>query len=182
MEVHKVDHILRAAGAVTGQMRFGLIGSASIFAWRADVPEEMALTREADLFACDVDEETAERIADELDASLGQSSPFDETYGYYCDGVGPQTAILPSDWRNRAKPYSSPNTGHVVAIVPHPNDVALAKLCAGREKDMDWLKVAARHAIIDLDVMRANLAKLPTDRTPGAGILEQRLTTIAAGL
>jgi hypothetical protein len=78
MDTRKVDHILRAAGAVTGQMRFGLVGSAAIFAWRTDVPEEMALTREADLFACDVDAETAERIADELDASLGRASPFDE--------------------------------------------------------------------------------------------------------
>jgi hypothetical protein len=45
---------------------------------------------------------------------------------------------------------------------------------------MDWLKAAARHAIIELDAMRANIAKLPTDRAPPVGVLEQRLQAIAS--
>jgi hypothetical protein len=181
MEVNAVDHILRAAGNVTGRTRFVLVGSAAIFAWRALVPPEMSMTREADLFAYDVDPETAESISDTIDGALGQSSQFDDTYGYYCDGVGPDTAILPIDWEIRAKQYSSMNTGGVVAIVPHPNDIALAKLCAGREKDMAWLKVAARHEIVDLAEMRERLAQLPEDRAPGRQILEQRLTSIESG-
>jgi hypothetical protein len=93
-------------------------------------------------------------------------------------GVGPETAILPVDWGLRAKEYSSPGTGGVVAIVPHPNDIALAKLCAGREKDMAWLRAAARDQIVDLLMMRASLAQLPAGRAPGLRVLEQRLMSI----
>jgi hypothetical protein len=143
MDLHKVEHILRAAGDATGHNSFVVIGSAAIFLWKEDVPDDMAMSREADLFAAGVDAEEVDRISNELDAILGQASSFDDTYGYYCDGVGQETAILPSDWRARAKTYSSPATGGVTALVPHPNDLALAKLCAGREKDMELNRRAA---------------------------------------
>lgn len=178
MEVNKVDHILRAAGAATGQKRFVLIGSAAIFAWETIVPPDMAMTREVDLFAYDVDPTTAESIAFELDGSLGQASQFDETYGYYCDGVGPDTAILPTDWESRAKDYVSAATEGVTAIVPHPDDIALAKLCAGREKDIAWLRAAVRAGIADLSNIRARIARLPNNRAPALDILEARLASI----
>ncbi|MGH1558379.1 hypothetical protein ACRAWD_12585 [Caulobacter segnis] len=73
-----------------------VIGSAAIFLWEEEVPDAMAMSREADLFATGVGTAEAERISDELDAILGQASSFDATYGYYCDGVGEATAILPS--------------------------------------------------------------------------------------
>ncbi len=178
MEVNKVDHILRAAGAATGQGRFVLIGSAAIFAWQAIVPPDMAMTREVDLFAYDVDAKTAERIAFEIDGSLGQASQFDETYGYYCDGVGPETAILPTDWEARAKEYVGPGTEGVTAIVPHPDDIALAKLCAGREKDYSWLVAAVRGGIIEPSRMRERLDRLPADRAPDRETLQTRLDSV----
>jgi len=182
MEIAHVDHILRAAGEATGQTHFVLIGSAAILAWQSVVPTDMAQTREADLFAYDVDPQTAERIADEIDGVLGHSSQFDDTYGYYCDGVGPDTAILPVDWLSRSKHYSSPSTGGVTAIVPHPNDIAVAKLCAGREKDVSWLRAAIRHAIVDPAAMRANLARLPDDgRAPSLIVLQARLEVVERG-
>jgi hypothetical protein len=98
MRRDKVDHVLRAAGDVTGQSRFVLIGSAAIVAWRAIVPPEMAMSRDIDLFALDAAD--PEGVADQLVGSLGQASQFGATYGYCCDGVGPETAILPSDWES----------------------------------------------------------------------------------
>ncbi len=186
MELEKVDHILRAAGKVTGQTHFVLVGSAAIFAWRADIPDEMALTREADLFAYDVpDSAEAARIADDLDAVLGQASQFDQTFGYYCDGVGPETAILPDDWRDRAKAYSSERTGGVTAIVPEPNDIALSKLCAGREKDTAWIAAAIRHGLVDPAIMEQRLGLLPQDRPecdPGALQAKLQIARTRAGL
>jgi hypothetical protein len=178
MEVNAVDHILRAAGAATGQRRFVLIGSAAIFAWRTAVPLELAMTREVDLFAYAVDQATAESIAFELDGSLGQASQFDATYGYYCDGVGPSTAILPNGWEARSKEYSNAATEGVVAIVPHPDDIALAKLCAGREKDVSWVRAAIAAGIVDPSQFRERFDQLPTDRAPGREALEARLATV----
>jgi hypothetical protein len=124
----------------------------------------MMMSREADLFAFNVSDEDAERIADELDGDLGQQSQFDETHGYYVDGVEPKTVILPEDWRDRSKTYSSPATGGVVAIVPHPDDIALSKLCAGRDKDLDWVAAARTAGIVSLANVAERIDKLP-DRT-----------------
>lgn len=179
MEVDKVDHILRAAGEVTGRSRFVLIGSAAVFAWRQIVPEDMTATREVDLFACDVDPQEADRIAVELDGSLGQASQFDQSFGFYCDGVGPETAILPTDWEDRSIEYSNAKTGGVTAIVPHLNDIAISKLCAGREEDFDWLGAALAADIIDLEEMRRLFARLPAHRPiPNEESLEGRLRIV----
>ncbi len=182
MDLSKVEHILRAAGDATGHGTFVVIGTAAIFLWERDVPGAMAISREADLFAAGVDTAEVERISDELDAILGQASSFDETYGYYCDGVGEETAILPRDWRKRAKTYSSPATGGVTALVPHPDDLALAKLCAGREKDMAWLATGVEHGLITVGEMRSRLNELPAERVGGGlAALEARLTLLSGG-
>lgn len=179
MTLTKVEHILRAAGNATDQKAFVLIGSAAIFVWAQIVPEAMAMSREADLFANVPDAAEADRIGDELDAILGHASPFDDAYGYYCDGVGLTTAVLPCDWRDRAKVYPSPNTGGVTALVPEPNDLVLSKLCAGRDKDLDWLAAAAEASLIDVVEMRARLPALPLERVEGGlDILERRLKSI----
>lgn len=181
MDRRKVEHVLRAAGNATGHKVFVVIGSAAIFLWKDDVPEAMAMSREADIFADAVAADVADRISDDLDAILGQASSFDATFGYYCDGVGEETAILPRDWRDRAKTYTSLATDGVVAIVPDPNDLAVAKLCAGREKDMDWLAWGVRDGLVQIETMRARFSQLPTERLAGGReVLEMRLSVLAA--
>ena len=159
MKREKVEHILRAAGRVTGKKVFVLIGSAAIVAWREMIPPELAISRDVDLFAYDTPD--VDEIADSLDGALGQASAFDQTFGYYCDGVGADTALLPTDWRDRALTFSTPNTEGVTALVPEPNDIALSKLFAWRPKDIDWLRVAVATRIIDPDTMRDRSVAMP---------------------
>jgi hypothetical protein len=40
-------------------------------------------------------------LADLIDGSIGEGSPFHELYGYYAQGVGEQTATLQTGWRDR---------------------------------------------------------------------------------
>lgn len=174
----KVEHILRAAGRITGQRRFVLIGSAAVAAWREMLPVELIMSRDIDLFAFDVPD--AEAISDQLDGAIGQASDFDQTFGYYCDGVGPETARLPSDWRSRAMEFSNANTEGVVALVPEPNDIALSKLYAWRPKDIRWLRAAARNSVIDASQMRSRLALLTSDAAE-LTLLGERLGTLARG-
>lgn len=172
-----LDHILRSARTVTGLDRFVLIGSAAILAWETLVPPQMLMTREADLFAYEADD--PDRVADELDGAIGQGSAFDATFGYYCDGVGEQTAIMPVDWQARSKEYSTPATEGAIAVVPSPDDIAIAKLCAWRDKDKAWLAVAAGHRIIDLDAMHRLLSRLPA-RAPAPEELQRRMEVVRA--
>ena len=126
---------------------------------REVVPVELAISRDVDLFAYDAPDVDA--TSDLLDGALGQASAFDQTFGYYCDGVGPETATLPTNWRERAREFASSNTNGVIAIVPEPNDIALSKLCAWREKDVMWLRVAIKYKIIDPEDMSRRLLEMP---------------------
>ena len=100
-------------------------------------------------------------VADLLDGALGQASQFDAEFGYYCDGVEPETAVLPDDWRDRAKLYSSPATNGVEALAPEPNDIALSKVVAWRPKDVAWLRAAVRSGIIEIETMLSRLVQMP---------------------
>jgi hypothetical protein len=133
-----LDHILRSAKEVTGQSRFVLIGSAALIARLRNVPLSMAMSREADLYVDGVEDD--ESIATLIDGVLGEGSSFHEQFGYYADGVSAATAVMPTDWRSRTTEYVGRQARGAVAICPEENDLGLAKLCAWREKDRDWLK------------------------------------------
>jgi hypothetical protein len=164
MQRDKVDHVLRAAASVTGHRVFVLIGSAALIARiKGPTPASMLMTQEVDIYAFDVG--NVEELSDMIDGSLGQNSPFHTSFGFYADGVSPETAKMPSDWMTRASRYSSPACPGVTAIVPEENDLALAKLVAWREKDIDWLGTGVAHRILSLDEMEARLDRVP----PAAG-------------
>ena len=175
MKREKVEHVLRAAGRITGERRFVLIGSAAIVAWREVMPVEMIISRDVDMFAYDAAD--PERVSDQLDGAIGQASDFDRTFGYYCDGVGPETAIMPSDWQTRSIEFTTPNTEGVVAIVPDPDDIALSKVYAWRPKDIEWLNVAIRNMVVNPDQMRARLHLMPS-RIIERSVLEQRIASL----
>jgi hypothetical protein len=175
MRRDKVDHILRAAAEVSGQQRFVVVGAAALLVRVDRYPALLTMTTELDLFAPDADDVDA--VSDLIDGSLGQASHFHRTYGYYADGVSATTAILPSDWQTRAIEYSSPMTAGAVAIVPDPNDLALAKLCAWREKDIQWLRAGVQAKIFSVDVMAARLDSMPP-RAPDESTLRGRLSRL----
>ena len=51
---------------------------------------------EADLYAAKRPD-----LSELISGSLGWESPFDTTFGYHADGVGPDTATLPAGWNDR---------------------------------------------------------------------------------
>jgi hypothetical protein len=40
----------------------------------------------------------APELADQIDANIGEGSRFHQLHGYYAQGVGPETAVLPAQW------------------------------------------------------------------------------------
>jgi hypothetical protein len=106
-----------------------------------------------------------------------QASQFDAEFGYYCDGVEETTAILPEDWQDRAKLYVGVASNGIEAMVPEPNDIALSKAVAWRPKDVDWLRAAVGHLIINVATMRSRLPKLPA-RAGDLTELDRRLRSL----
>lgn len=151
----QLEHILRAAGAITGRTEWVLIGSQAILGAVPDAPSEITVSEELDLFA-----PGDEHASDLIDGSIGERSPFHETFGYYAHGVGADTATLPAQWRDRAIIIRSEATAGVVGICPHPSDLAISKLAAWREKDQEFVAALLRHRITTAAEIEARLPEL----------------------
>jgi hypothetical protein len=159
-----IDHILRAAAALANHARFVIVGNAAVIITARHIPASMMMTQEIDIYADGITD--PEPISDLIDASIGEGSQFHRTFSYYGDGVSPGTAIMPDDWRGRTIQYVTAD-GLVTAICPSANDIAIAKLCAWREKDRDWLRAAVNAGIIDTDRIGA-LLRTPMPRNAPA--------------
>lgn len=172
-----VDHILRAAGSVSNHRRFVLVGTGAVIITARHIPAVMMMTAEIDVYADGI--EDPEPLSDLLDAAIGRGSRFHETFSYYCDGVGPRTATMPADWRTRATEYLVTD-GTTTAICPGANDIAIAKLCAGREKDWTWLRAAVVAGIVKPAIVRTLTAKGLPDTAPPPDELTRRLDILAS--
>lgn len=141
MNRDEVEHVLRAAAAITRESSFFVIGSQAILLSHPTAPAELRMSRELDLYPA-----LAPEKADLIDGAIGAMSSFDVTFGYHADGVGPETAVMPADWRERETFHYF---GDVTAICPEVHDLAVSKCVAGRAKDADFVRALLAHAMID---------------------------------
>lgn len=162
MNRSEVEHVLRAAAAISQEQSFVVVGSQAVLLGHPDAPPELLVSRELDLYPALHPEK-----ADLIDGAIGAMSSFHETFGYHADGVGPETAVMPPDWESRMQLYY---VGDVTAICPELHDLAVSKCVAGREKDADFVRVLLRHRMIDLSVLLERIAKLDAAQRPVAAI------------
>jgi len=164
MKRPQLEHIIRAAAAITGADRFVIIGSQSILGQFPDPPADLLVSIEADLFSLRTPHD-----ADLIDGSIGEASPFHQTFGYYAHGVGEETAILPAGWKDRLIPFHSASTGGATGLCLEVHDLAISKLVAGREKDLQFIRDLLRHRLAQPNTLRQRLAE--TSLAPALRIL-----------
>jgi hypothetical protein len=152
----ELEHLLRAAGDICEEDEFIVIGSQSILGQFPDAPADLRTSVEADLIPRHRSDRT-----DLIDGTIGELSPFHETYGYYAQGVAENTAVLPEGWKNRLVPIRNEATRGVTGYCLEAHDLLIAKLVAGREKDHRFVRDALRHGLGDEAVLLARLAKTP---------------------
>lgn len=150
MKRHEIEHLIRAAGAITESEEIIVIGSQSILGSFPHAPDELLHSREADLIPVQHPEHV-----DLIDGVLGELSPFDETFGYY--GVDKTTAILPEDWENRLVKINNANTNNIVGLFLEPHDLMVSKLIAGRDKDIEFILVAIKAGIVDPELIQSRI-------------------------
>ena len=159
MQRAQLEHLIRAAGAVTGSRRLIVIGSQAILGEHPfDAPPEALRSREADLIPIDAPE-----TADVLTGTLGELSAFDEAYGYHADGVDLSTATLPDGWRERLVPIDNPNTNGYVGLCLEVHDLVISKYVAGREKDREFCRAVVRAGFVDRAVLADRLVRTGCD-------------------
>jgi len=112
-----------------------VLGSSSLLATFPGLGEPGNLLEssfDADLLLSGCDE----ILAQILDESVGAESLFERQHGYHADILRPAIVdLLPKNWRERLIPL--PGCPGVFCLEPH--DLAVAKLQAGRPKDLALL-------------------------------------------
>ena len=148
----QLEHVLRAAAAIASENSLVVVGSQAILLPYPNAPEALLLSREVDLYPALHPER-----ADLIDGAIGAMSSFDETFGYHADGVGPETAVMPVDWMQRASLHY---IGDLTAICPEVHDLAVSKVVAGRDKDADFVRVLLKEGMIDIDTLCLRISAL----------------------
>lgn len=155
MQRAQLEHLIRAAAEITNQFEFVVIGSQSIVGAIEQPPAECLLSMEADIYPLHAPE-----LADLIDGAIGELSFFHDHFGYYAQGVGPETAHLPRGWKDRLVRLQTAGTNGRVAYCLDPVDLFVAKACAAREKDVTFNRALIVAGVVVLDAAIARAEQL----------------------
>ncbi len=159
MKRAQFEHTIRAAGAILGENEVLVVGSQAIHASIDYQLPEAERSIETDISSLD-DKDGIK--ADLIDGSIGELSVFQDTYGYYAQGVTPRTATLPSGWRNRLIPFLTPATNGVTALCLEPHDLWISKAVAGRPKDWEFCNALIEQNLVVTKTLRERLDRVKT--------------------
>jgi hypothetical protein len=148
----QLEHLIRAAAVIAADDEIVVIGSQAILGQFPQAPAPMRVSVEADLYPLNHPER-----ADLIEGSIGELSPFHETFGYYAQGVGETTAYLPQGWKERLIVVQNENTRGAKGLCLEVHDLLVAKAIAGRDKDFSFLSEAAKHHMADPETLRHRL-------------------------
>lgn len=142
MKRSELEHLIRAAGRIAGERELVVIGSQAILGQFPDAPTALLRSMECDLYP-----RKRPELADKVDGAIGEASKFHEQFGYYAQGVAPDTATLPSGWQRRLVRVENVNTRGYAGLCLEVHDLAISKYVAGREKDLEFTRELARHGM-----------------------------------
>jgi len=130
MNRDELEHLIRASGVITNQYEFVIVGSQSILGPIPYPEPEFKMSAEADIYP-----RYAPDLADQIDGSIGEGSAFHLNYGFYAQGVGPETAVLPEGWEGRLHKVQNGNTDNRIGWCLDVADLFMSKAAAARSKD-----------------------------------------------
>ena len=149
-----LEHIIRASGDVAKDDEIVVIGSQSILGKFPNAPMRLLVSMEADIYP-----KHRPDLANEVDGAIGEGSSFHELHGYYAQGVGPDTAVLPSGWKGRLIVIKNENTNGIAGLCLEVHDLAISKIVAGRTKDLEFIQELIRHEMIRKKITLTRLAE-----------------------
>lgn len=152
------EHVIRVSADIAKD-EIVVIGSQAVHGQFQEVPEALLVSREVDVYPKNAPEKAAA-----IDARIGDGSAFDNAYGYYAHGVGPETPVAPAGWEGRLVRIELPRQGVLAAATAwcmEIHDLVLAKLAAGRSHDLDFSLEAIRADLVDREQLRLGLDLMP---------------------
>ncbi len=158
MTREELEHVIRASADVTDQYEFMIIGSQSILGPVPDPEAIFTMSAEADIYPLQHPE-----LAEKIEGAIGEGSQFHEHFGYYAQGVGPETAILPTGWINRMHKIQNAATNGRVAYYLDVADLFMSKAAAGRDKDRDFCIALLAFDYVQSERALSLVADMPLD-------------------
>jgi hypothetical protein len=169
----QLEHAIRTACQIIGHTEVIIVGSQSILGSfdESDLPFEATQSAEIDVLPIASTNEQTARLADEIEGVAGELSAFEATHGFSIDGVDLTTAVLPKGWRDRlvrveGSNTEQPGTGNRFAgWCLEPHDLCVAKLCAHRSKDLNFVGALLRARLVSAATIRVRLGTLESADT-----------------
>jgi hypothetical protein len=158
MTREELEHIIRASADITGQYEFMIVGSQSILGSFPHPEAVFTMSAEADIYPLN-----APALAEKIEGAIGEASQFHETYGYYAQGVGPETAVLPADWMSRVHRIQNAATNSRVGFCLDVQDLFLSKAVAARDKDREFCMALLAHRYVAMEQVLALVATMPLE-------------------
>jgi hypothetical protein len=166
----QLEHVIRAAATIADDPEIVVIGSQAVLGQFPDAPGELLRSMEADVWPRHYPERW-----ELIDGSIGELSPFHATFGYYAQGVGPETATLPEGWQDRLVRVEAGGGTDAVGLCLEIHDLVISKYAAGREKDFEFVRTAIVHGMVARETLLARLSGTPVDEA-----LRERLAALIA--
>ena len=169
MRRDQLEHAIRTACQIAGLTEVIIVGSQAILGTYHERQLPVFATRslEIDVLPIADDAGTIARLADEIEGAAGELSPFAQTHGFWIDGVDLSTSVLAEGWRARLVKVQNANTAapsgqpQYIGWCLDKEDLCVAKLCALREKDENFVEALLYAGLVDPVVIDARLDGLP---------------------
>lgn len=188
----QLEHAIRTACQIIEAPAVIVVGSQAILGTylEDELPAEATMSMEIDVLPLADDNEEVIRLGNLIEAAAGELSSFENTHGFSIDGVDLTTSALAEGWRERLVKVQNINTAassgepQFTGLCLDKHDLCVAKLCALREKDRNFVGALLDAQLVDADVLVERLSQLPTrfaeaaaraktwlvDRKPSAGL------------
>ncbi|MGI9155503.1 MAG: DUF6036 family nucleotidyltransferase [Marmoricola sp.] len=162
-----------------------VIGSQAILGTytEGELPAAATMSVEVDILPIAGDNEETARLADLIEGVAGEFSSFEQLHGFSIDGVDLHTAVLPDGWRDRLVRVQNANTAapsgepRFTGWCLDKEDLCVAKLCALREKDRNFVA-----ALLDAATRQRSRHRDPPRHTARQAHRRQPAGTLVAGL
>jgi|SRR5580698_713274 hypothetical protein len=163
MTREQLEHLIRAAGDALQVGEIIVIGSqAALGSFPEGLPQSVLMSTEGDVIL--FGDDPTGRLAEQISGAIGELSRFHETFGIYADGVSMSTGRFPTGWRERLVAVNTPATNGVTGWCAEVHDLVIAKMLAGRPKDIEYTRALIAAGFVKVEVVLERLSD--TDATP----------------
>lgn len=169
MRRDQLEHAIRTACQIIDHQEVIIVGSQAILGTYDEnrLPAEATMSVEIDILPMAKGNRETARLADLIEGVAGEFSSFEQLHGFSIDGVDLDTAILPAGWRERLVKVQNANTAapagepRFTGWCLDKEDLCVAKLCALREKDRNFVGALLDAELVEGTVIADRLATLP---------------------